>query len=147
MKDNKILVLGIDSSKRKTGVCIIAYSKVDGKDVYEIVEKALIKVPAIPNEPIFYSEYKSYLLLQEFLKKYVNDLDYSALEGFAFGGQGLTKLASTAAVYQLYLCQINKVITHIAPTRVKLIVGGSGKATKEEVRKRIRSIYTKCFFT
>jgi len=132
---DKTLILGLDSSKRNTGVSLIThFKKEDGSDVFELLSKVHIKVKPVPNEPVFFCELQSYNMLAYFLKDYIEYIDYGVLEGFAFGGQGLTKLASTAAVYQLLLAQNNIPIIHIAPTRVKLIVSGSGKGSKQEVR-------------
>lgn len=97
-----------------------------------------IKVKPLKNEPIFYAELQSYNMMSYYLKDYLKYIDYAVLEGFAFGGAGLTKLASTASVYQLLLAQNNIPIIHIAPTRVKLIIAGSGKATKQEVQKNLK---------
>jgi Holliday junction resolvasome RuvABC endonuclease subunit len=138
MYNNKTLILGIDSSKRSTGVCLLTHTKVDDKDVFEVVSKCVLKTKAFKDEPVFKSELDSYNMMKHFIADYVSEIDYGVLEGFAFGGQGLTKLAATAAVYQLLLAQNNKLILHIAPNRVKMIVGGSGKATKEEVRAGLK---------
>jgi Holliday junction resolvasome RuvABC endonuclease subunit len=73
-------------------------------------------------------------MMKHYLDSYMEYIDYGVLEGFAFGGQGLTKLASTAAVYQLLLAQNKKPIIHIAPNRVKLLISGSGKGSKQEVQ-------------
>lgn len=144
MYNNKTLILGIDSSKRSTGVALVTHTKIDDKDVFEIVSKCVLKTKAFKGEPIFKSELDSYNMMKHFIKDYVEYIDYGVLEGFAFGGQGLTTLAATAAVYQLLLAQNNKPILHIAPNRVKLIVGGNGKASKDEVRAGL-SKYLKDF--
>lgn len=77
-------------------------------------------------------------MLIHILKPYIDIIDYAAFEGFAFGGQGLTQLSGTAAVYQLYYAQKSKPVIHIAPTRVKLLIGGSGKAEKSSVQKGLK---------
>lgn len=140
MYNNKTLFLSIDSSKRSTGAALITHHKNENKeDVFEIVSKVLIKTKPFKGEPVFKSELDSYNMMSLFIKDYVQFIDYGVLEGFAFGGQGLTKLAATAAVYQLLLAQNEKPIIHIAPNRVKLIIGGSGRATKEEVRLGLKN--------
>jgi len=140
MYNNKTLILCIDSSKRSTGAALISHYKDEDKnDIFEIVEKVLIKTKPFPNEPIFKSELDSYNMMKLFTEKYMEYIDYGVLEGFAFGGQGLTKLAATASVYQLLLAQNEKPIILIAPNRVKLIVGSHGKATKAEVRQGLKN--------
>lgn len=135
MKDNKIVILAVDSSKRNTGVAIVTHYKDENdQDIFEILAKVHIKVKPAPNEKVFQCELQSYNMMSLFVKDYIEYIDYAVLEGFAFGGQGLTKLASTAAVYQLLFAMNNIPIIHIAPNRVKKIVGGTGKATKQEVR-------------
>lgn len=138
MLQNKLLILGIDSSKRKTGVSLITYTRVDDKDVFELVDRVLITTKAFKGEPLFKSELDSYNMLKLFLTPYMENIDYGVLEGFAFGGQGLTTLAATAAVYQLLLAQNGKQIVHIAPSRVKKIIAGDGHADKTLVRDKLK---------
>lgn len=117
------------------GAALVTHFKNENKeDIFEIVEKVLIKTKPFKGEPLFKSELDSYNMMSLFIKDYVEFIDYGVLEGFAFGGQGLTTLAATAAVYQLLLAQNSKPIIHIAPNRVKMIVGGNGRSTKQEVR-------------
>lgn len=136
MKDNKIVILAVDSSKRNTGVAIVThYKDENNQDVFEILAKVHIKVKPIPNEKVFQCELQSYNMMSFFIKDYISIIDYAVLEGYAFGGQGLTKLASTAAVYQLLFAMNNIPIIHIAPKRVKKIIADTGNATKIEVRQ------------
>lgn len=132
MKD--MIMVGIDSSKRCTGVSVLKHYKHEDQDKFEILDKWLIKTKNTPTEALFESELTSYNLMVSTMKPYIKKVNYAAFEGFAFGGQGLTQLSSTAAVFQLYYAQQKKPIVHIAPTRVKLIVAGSGRADKIEVR-------------
>lgn len=110
------------------------YKDKTGKDIFELIDKWLIKTKATANEHSFQSGLDSYNLLTSTMKDHIKTVDYTAFENFAFGGQGLTQLSSTAAVYQLYYAQHAKPVVNIAPTRVKLIIAGKGKAEKEEVR-------------
>lgn len=129
-------IAGIDSSKRSTGVAIIKhYKDSDNNDVFELIDKWLIKTKLVKGQHLFQSELDSYNAMVDTMSKYIDQISYASFEGFAFGGQGLTQLSSTAAVFQLYFAQNNKPIVHLAPTRVKLLVGGKGKAEKEEVRE------------
>lgn len=136
MINNKIVILAVDSSKRNTGVAIITHYKDDnGQDIFEVLSKVHIKIKPIPNEKVFQCELQSYNMMSFFIKDYISIIDYAVLEGYAFGGQGLTKLASTAAVFQLLFAMNNIPIIHIAPKRVKKIIADSGNATKIEVRQ------------
>lgn len=139
MLDNKLLILGIDSSKRKTGVSLITHTKVDDKDIFELVDRVLITTKPFKGEPLFKSELDSYNMLKLFLTPYMENIDYGVLEGFAYGGQGLTTLAATAAVYQLLLAQNGKQIVHIAPSRVKKIITGDGHADKTKVKDSLKT--------
>lgn len=139
MLNNKTLVLGLDSSKRSTGACLIYYSKVDDKDVFELYKKVLIKTKYKKDCHLFQSELDSYNMLEYFLKDDIKFIDYCVIEGFAFGGTGLTQLSATAAVYQLLMAQNNIPVVHIAPKRVKLIIADSGNATKEVVQEKLNN--------
>ena len=142
MKDGKTIIVGMDSSKRCTGVALISHYKDKDLDVFEIIDKTSIKTKLVKGSHLFASELESYNAIGVFLAKYINIVDYAAFEGFAFGGQGLTGLSGTAAVYQLYFAQQGKPVVHIAPTRVKKIITDKGKAEKEEVQAALIKFIT-----
>lgn len=140
MYNNKTLILGIDSSKRSTGVALIThYKSEDNKDIFELYKKVLIKTKSKPGDHLFQSELDSYEMMKAFLKDDVKLIDYAALEGFAFGGRNLTGLSATAAMYQLIMAQEKIPLIHIAPKRVKLIVAETGNATKQEVKAGLKN--------
>lgn len=129
-------ILGLDSSKRNTGVSIIKYDSL--LDMYELVEKHMIRTKYKLGDHLFQSELESYNQLISIINDFKNPFKFCTLEGFAFGGQGLTKLASTAAVFQLACVQKNISVNHIAPKRVKLLISGSGNSDKNQVRTGLK---------
>jgi len=124
-------VVGIDQSKRHTGVCVL-------RDDGSLLSFRLIEPPAkITNDThlVFIRKALSELLLE--VRPAI-----AVMEGYSFGS--LNKkfdLGEVGAVVKLCVHDSNAKLYVCAPTLLKKFITGRGDADKNDIRTHIHSLY------
>lgn len=122
-----LVILSIDPSMRKTGVCVLVNGEVEHLGLIKVCSK--IKGVDVLVE--------IYTALNELLSRY--NPDVVAIEGYSFGSHGrVFQLGEVGGVLRLALANAGvPAMLVIPPTRVKKFTG-SGKASKLDIIRYVQ---------
>lgn len=127
-------VLGLDISSTCTGVSKLIWN--EETDNIELVEVTHIKPKTTLN---LYQRLK--VIDEQMLERGFYDwADLIVIEGFAYAGTAVVQLAQVNGVVRYQLSLRDKEFCDIAPTSVKKLITGNGRAKKPEVRAYLKNI-------
>lgn len=128
---SNVQFLALDISLSCTGLAILSMTD-DNKFVLH--SKNSIVVPQKKNKTRFERKYDIYNLFKYYLEQNINTIKFAVLENYAFAAKGqLLDLAEVSALYKLALTEFSIPFDVLPPKSSKLIVAGSGNASKQDV--------------
>lgn len=134
MSEKNIYILGIDPGLRKTGIVLIKNYKND-----LILEKNYII-----NNKASYKFNKCLVEIYKYINNFLleNTIDYISLENTIYvqNMKTLKILAAVRGIIILVSSIHNKEVFEYEPLKIKKIVVGNGKASKEEVANKVISL-------
>jgi crossover junction endodeoxyribonuclease RuvC len=132
----KVVVLGLDLSLNGTGAVVV---ECDGFSV-KILDEVLIDNKRIASKETGMKLFNIYYEIETLLDKYSpwGEIVVVKEKGFSMHNKATQALYKVAGVLDLLLFIQKMVVdSEYAPTTVKKVITGRGKATKEEVREEV----------
>jgi len=131
-----MIILGIDPGTATTGFGVI---EVIGKDKYKLLDLGLIETDKKQKHGVRLN------LIYEGISKVIakHQPNEVAIERLFFASNALTAIAVGQAigVIKLAIHHSNVEVFDYAPMQVKLVVGGSGKADKIQMKATIKKLF------
>lgn len=130
-----MIILGIDPGTATTGYGVIETS---AKGLYRLLDFGWIKTSKDDAHEQRLSQI--YDRMSEVVRK--SQPDVVAMEKLFFATNAKTAIAvgQSMGVIMLAVTQTGRSMFHYTPMQVKLVVGGSGRADKEVMKKTVRSL-------
>lgn len=128
-------ILGIDPGTATTGFGVI---ETNGDGVYVLIDFGWIKTSKDDAHELRLRQI--YEQMVEVVKKH--QPDEVAMEKLFFASNAKTAISvgQSMGVIMLAVNQSGRAMTHYSPVQVKLVVGGSGRADKIQMKKTVRSM-------
>jgi crossover junction endodeoxyribonuclease RuvC len=128
-------ILGIDPGTATTGYGVI---ETNGNGIYTLIDFGWVKTSNVDaHEQRLMQIYNQ---IQEVVKKH--NPDEVAMEKLFFATNAKTAIAvgQSMGVIMLAVTQAGKPMYHYSPVQIKLVVGGSGRADKIQMKKTVRAM-------
>jgi crossover junction endodeoxyribonuclease RuvC len=127
----------IDPSISCTAVSIIKYH--DDIKKFELVDKVTMNLAKIRHSSRWLRKVDMYKLFEYYFKDRIESISFFVFENYSYGSVGhLADLGELNGMFKKYITDNNKNFDVIAPSSVKKIITGDGRATKEMVRDKVR---------
>lgn len=128
---------GIDASMSRTGLSIVS---VDKNRKFHLLDKTSLIVQTRYFEDRFDKKIYVRDMFEFWLEARIQTVSFFVFENYSYNGRGsIADLAELNGVLKHYIRLHKKPICYIAPATVKKIVGGHGRASKEDVRDGLRN--------
>lgn len=127
-----VLFCAIDASISCTGIAVMKQVE-SGK--FMLVDKTSISTGKVRYADRFAKKMDMLKLFKFFLDTRIQDYSFFIFENYSYGGVGsIADLGELNGMFKGYLAEHNKPFDVIAPSSIKKIVAGSGRASKKEVK-------------
>lgn len=132
---SNVQFLALDVSLSCTGLAILSMTD---ENKFILYSKNSIVVPQKKNKTRFERKYDIYNLFKYYLEQYKDTIKFAVFENYAFAAKGqLLDLAEVSSLYKLALIDIGIPFDVLPPKSSKLIVAGSGNASKQDVARAL----------
>ena len=130
-----MLYCALDPSISCTGISILECLS---KDSYKVHDVGSISIKNISAHRKFERKAVMLELLEAWLEPWASRIGFVVFENYSYGSPGrLADLGELGGLYKSYFYGRDIPIDVIPPASVKKIVGGGGRASKEEVRNGV----------
>lgn len=138
MAENNIYFLSIDASTSCTGLSVLSMNSDNKFTVHyktSCISKNIKNAPSFSKIADMYSMF-SYVMSDLILKNY--NISFAVFEDYSFGSPGrISMLAELCGLFKHFLFLQKIPFDRIPPARVKLLVAGHGKASKDDLAKSL----------
>ncbi len=122
----------VDPSISCTGIAILEYDKEE--DRFTVVDKTNISTK-LKYKDRFEKKIDMANMFEFYLKDKIDEISFFVFENYSYGSPGhLADLGEMNGLLKKYIHSHNKHIDVMAPSSVKKIVAGNGRASKDEVK-------------
>lgn len=138
MVSKATIICGIDPSIRSTGLAILLYEKGKAKPFF-VKSKTTLNNKKTKFPSKWATKKGEYELFEFYLKDKAEEVDLFVFENYSYGSVGhLADLGELTGLFKYYIDGFDKPFVTIPPATVKRLVGGSGRASKEDVAKELK---------
>lgn len=128
-----VMFCAIDASISCTALSILRRSP-DSDNMFELIEKVSLSTKNVKFPNRWEKKLAMYYLFQKWLSTRVESISFFVFENYSYGSPGqLADLGELNGLYKKFISDHKKPMDVIAPTSVKKIITGNGRASKEEV--------------
>lgn len=127
----------IDASISCTALSIL--KRKDGKDnKFELIDKISLSTKNVKFPNRWEKKIAMFQLYEKWLSSRVDLISFFVFENYSYGSPGqLADLGELNGLYKKFISDHKKPMDVIAPTSVKKIIAGTGRASKQEVAEAV----------